>query len=80
MAVSRRTFLKSAAAVAATLAPGGRLRGGRLLGETAAEPGAVPSQARAAYERFDPWVEVIPETFRITWRRSGDSAAGRSWR
>ena len=55
MAVSRRTFMQSAAAAAATLAPGSR-----LLAKAATEPRAVPGQGRIPAERFDPWVEVIP--------------------
>ncbi len=55
MDVSRRTFLRSAAA-AASLGPATR-----LLAETPYEPrgprGAEPGPAR---DRFDPWVEVIP--------------------
>jgi len=56
MDVSRRTFLNSAAAAAASLAPAAR-----LLAETpnesttATEPLGGPEP-----DRFDPWIEVIP--------------------
>jgi alanine racemase len=56
MAVSRRTFLHSAAATAASLAPATR-----LLGQTPANVVSPGGQGRPPLpERFDPWVEVIP--------------------
>jgi alanine racemase len=56
MAISRRTFLHSAAVTAASLAPTAQ-----LLADTVANVEAVPNQGRApSPERFDPWVEVIP--------------------
>ena len=57
MAVSRRTFLQSAAATAAaSLTPATR-----LLGQTSANVVSLGGQGRPPLpERFDPWVEVIP--------------------
>jgi alanine racemase len=56
MVVSRRTFLHSAAATAASLAPATR-----LLAEAPSEALPLPGQGRAQPpDRFDPWVEVIP--------------------
>jgi alanine racemase len=56
MAVSRRTFLQSAAIGAAALTPASR-----LLAESAADVAAVEGRVRAPVpERFDPWVEIIP--------------------
>jgi alanine racemase len=56
MDVSRRTFLRSAAATAASLAPATR-----LLADTPTESGVSTGQTRAPEpDRFDPWVEVIP--------------------
>ena len=56
MEVSRRTFLRSAAASAAAVGPAAR-----LLAETPHEP-VVPSEREPAStpDRYDPWVEVIP--------------------
>jgi len=56
MQVSRRTFLRSAAASAAALGPATR-----LLAETPQEP-VVPGKREPAStpDRYDPWVEVIP--------------------
>ncbi len=56
MEVSRRTFLRSAAASAAALGPATR-----LLAEKPHEP-VVPSDREPAStpDRYDPWVEVIP--------------------
>ena len=56
MAVSRRTFVRSAAATAASLAPATR-----LLAAPQPEASALRSGQRGAPpRRFDPWVEVIP--------------------
>jgi alanine racemase len=49
MFLSRRAFIKSAAASAATIAPATRLLAAARAGEGAQAP-----------ERFDPWIEVIP--------------------
>lgn len=55
MGVSRRTFLQSAAASAASLAPATR-----LLAETSGEPHAsVAQRGGSAPDRLDPWIEVI---------------------
>jgi len=56
MQVSRRTFLRSAAASAAALGSATR-----LLAETPQEP-VVPGKREPAStpDRYDPWVEVIP--------------------
>jgi alanine racemase len=71
MAVSRRTFLQSAAATAAFLAPAAR-----LLGQTPANVVSPDGQGRPPLpERFDPWVEVIPANLAhnvTTLRRLGD--------
>ena len=56
MQVSRRTFLRSAAASAAALGPATR-----LLAETPQEPVVPGKRERASTpDRYDPWVEVIP--------------------
>ena len=63
MPVSRRTFLRSAAATAASIVPAAR-----LLARTD-RPGNVPSP-----QRFDPWIEVIPANLNhnvTTLRRLG---------
>ena len=51
MPVSRRTFLRSAAATAASVVPATRLL---------AEPSIFRQGSATLPERFDPWVEVIP--------------------
>ena len=56
MAVSRRTFLHSAAATVASLAPATRL----LAKTPAGLIGPVGHRYAQLPERFDPWVEVIP--------------------
>src|SRR5688572_8766261 len=63
MPVSRRTFLRSAAATAASIVPAAR-----LLAEPTGQ-GAVLSPAR-----FDPWIEIIPANLNhnvATLRRLG---------
>jgi alanine racemase len=57
MGVSRRTFLQSAAASAASLAPAAR-----LLADTTAETNEIATHRglAPAPDRYDPWVEVIP--------------------
>jgi alanine racemase len=55
MSVSRRAFLQSAAATAATLAPASRL----VAPSRDATSGPASGSGRAP-ERSDPWIEVIP--------------------
>src|SRR4026207_144889 len=56
MPVSRRTFLGSAAAAAASVMPATRLLGALPRAPTAS---LGPERAQLA-QRYDPWVEVIP--------------------
>lgn len=55
MPVSRRTFLRSAAATAASIAPATR-----LLAEPRRDVDARVGHRAPPPQRFDPWVEVIP--------------------
>ena len=57
MGVSRRTFVQSAAATAAALAPATR-----LLADSTRETSGIATHHGVAPvpDRFDPWVEVIP--------------------